>query len=272
MSSISDLPPDELLRYAQAMGLDVRAKTPHGELLRLVRERQDLLDSLDYSVLVELIKWTRRAVHENAGKEELAREIAESKKMTFDGLSHNALYALARLRNVAAAPQEPDAEIVRKLLKREKWMDKFRRKRNTWLGGMIGKYVFGTESPVESTGEYQFLPADQRGPTLKEEIEERGLIGGLTGRIRGAADDYVKEKLDEIERRIDRKLDEIDRRLGEWRDRELVNRLRIFKLTLLATVIVALISLLYNLVNRVVGGSAAPEPPAVKQTVPESTK
>src|SRR5581483_5614512 len=114
-------------------------------------------------------------------------------------------------------------------------------KRNTWLGGIIGRYVLGPQADVEPSEEYKFLPPDKRAPTLRDEIEERGLIGGLTGRLRGAADDYVREKLDEIERRIDRKLDEIDRRLSEWRDRELTNRLRIMKITLVASVIVALI-------------------------------
>jgi len=252
--SIADLPPDQLVRYGQALGLDVSEKTPEGELLRLIRERQELLDSIDFGVLTELIKWTRRAVHENASKEELAREIAESKKMTFDGLSQPALYALVRLRGNEAAPDATPEALTDILFHQEPWMDRFRRKRNTWLGGLIGKYVLGSQpgdAPgAEPSADYQFLPAEKHAASLREDIEDRGLIGGLTGRLRGAADDYIREKLDEIEKRIDRKLDEIDKRLGEWRDREIVNRLRIMKITLVASVIVAVISLVYNGVSR----------------------
>ncbi len=50
-------------------------------------------------------------------------------------------------------------------------------------------------------------------------------------------------------RAFDRKLDEIDRRLGEWRDKEIANRIRILKITLWATVIVGLASLLYSWVK-----------------------
>jgi hypothetical protein len=259
--ALSDLPRDELLRYAQALGLHVAEKTPDGELLRLVRERQELLDSLDRGVLVELIKWTRRAVHENASKEELAREIAQSRKMTFDGLSQPALYALARLRSVECPPTEDADALSRRLRKAESWGEMFRRKRNAWLGGLIGRYVLGQSEPAETDQEYKFLPPDQRPPTFQEEVEDRGLIGSLTGRIKGAADDYVREKLDEIEKRIDRKLDEIDRRLSEWRDRELVNRLRIIKITLAASVLVAMLSLGYHLFKNVLGGAGAGEAP-----------
>jgi hypothetical protein len=75
------------------------------------------------------------------------------------------------------------------------------------------------------------------------------LIGGLAGRIKREADVYLNQKLDEIEARIDRKLDEIDRRLAEWRDREIANRIRILKITLWASVIVAAVSLVYSYVK-----------------------
>ena len=70
-----------------------------------------------------------------------------------------------------------------------------------------------------------------------------GLFGGIASRVKKTADSYVNQKLDEIEARIDRKLDEIDRRLGEWRDKEIANRIRIMKITLWASVIVGAFSL-----------------------------
>src|SRR2546430_13668249 len=104
----------------------------------------------------------------------------------------------------------------------------------------------------EPADDYQFLPSQQAAPggagtassdrvataappppgTIKDEIEESGLLGGIAGRIKKSADAYVNQKLDEIESRIDRKLDEIDRRLAEWRDKEIANRIRILKITL----------------------------------------
>jgi len=41
-------------------------------------------------------------------------------------------------------------------------------------------------------------------------------------------------------------LDEINRRLAEWRDKEIANRIRILKITLCASVIVAVVSLIYS--------------------------
>ncbi len=98
--------------------------------------------------------------------------------------------------------------------------------------------------------EYRFLPEEDERRGLRERIENVGVVGGIARTLRGAADDYVAEKLDEIERRIDRKLEEIDRRLCEWRDREVSNRLRIVRITLIGTVIVAALSLGYEYAKR----------------------
>ena len=85
--------------------------------------------------------------------------------------------------------------------------------------------------------------------TIKEAIEEGGLIGGITDRLKKSADGYINEKLDEIEARIDRKLDEIDRRLAEWRDKEVANRLRILKVSLWATVAVGTATLIISYIR-----------------------
>jgi hypothetical protein len=85
-----------------------------------------------------------------------------------------------------------------------------------------------------------------RSTTVQDEIEDSGVIGGITSRIKKSADSYLNQKLDDIEARIDRKLDEIDRRLAEWRDKEIANRIRILKITLWVTVTVAACSLVYT--------------------------
>src|SRR5207253_9662788 len=125
----------------------------------------------------------------------------------------------------------------------------------------------------EKSSDYQFLPpqdADAEAPkvapprpaTIKEEIEESGLFGGIAGRIKKTADAYINQKLDEIEARIDRKLDEIDRRLGEWRDKEIANRIRILKITLWASVIVAAVSLIYSYVKVYIYPTTEQQQPA----------
>ena len=92
-------------------------------------------------------------------------------------------------------------------------------------------------------------PGGARPASIKQDIEESGLLGGITNRIKKSADSYVNQKLDEIEARIDRKLDEIDRRLAEWRDKEVANRIRILKITLWASDIVAVCSLIYTYID-----------------------
>ena len=121
-----------------------------------------------------------------------------------------------------------------------------------------GRLLVGEE---ESAADYQFLPPQQAGSvgdtvapgqrtaTIKDDIEESGLFGGIASRVKKTADSYINQKLDEIEARIDRKLDEIDRRLAEWRDKEIANRIRILKITLWASVIVAVCSLLYTYID-----------------------
>jgi hypothetical protein len=92
----------------------------------------------------------------------------------------------------------------------------------------------------------------------QEEVGRRiGMLHTVTQQLRGAADQYLAAKLDEIEARVDRKLEEIRRQiddkivelhdqLADMRDKELRHRLRLLKITLIFTVLVALLSLGYH--------------------------
>src|SRR5208337_3956754 len=115
------------------------------------------------------------------------------------------------------------------------------------LGKLVSGIVGGNPTPV--SGDADAPPEAKTQPSIRDEIEEIGLWGGIANRIRRTADDYLHQKMDEIETRIDRKLVEIDRHLSEWRDKEIANRLRIIKITLWASVIVAMISLVYEWVK-----------------------
>lgn len=242
--AISELPLDELIVYGKQLGLELDPKMGQGELLRRVRERQELLVELEKEALLDIVVWARRPVRQSASKEQLAKEIASIRKMDFQGLTDRGVLALARLREVPVDRHAPRAELEKALRLSEPVWDLVRRKRREMVGSLISKMLDG--GGAQEGEEYKFLPEDKNVPSLRDQIAEEGVMGGIARRIRGAADDYVREKLDEIELRIDRKLDEIDKRLGEWRDREIANRLKIIKITLVASVIVAVLSLAYD--------------------------
>jgi hypothetical protein len=255
---LSEIPKDELEALAEDFGLDPTRFKTRQHLVLAIHERRQLIASMDREAMLDVVRWGRRPVTINASKERIAQEIARIRSMKFSGLSQRGLIVLAQLRDVSVQGDEPVPILIRKLKRQEGFFTKLNRKRRAALGSLVSK-VIGED---EAEKEYQFLPAPQQpsGPStgsappprpssIKEDIEESGLLGGLTNRIKKTADGYVNQKLDEIESRIDRKLDEIDRRLAEWRDKEIANRIRILKITLWASVIVGAFSLIYSYVK-----------------------
>ena len=262
---LADMPSDQLRAYAGELGMDVPKRIARADLLRSVRARRELLVDLDHRALLDIVKWARQPVRRSDGKEQLARVIAGIDRMDFEGLSREGLVALARLRGVPVTVDLSDEDVIARLTKAEGMMHFLRRKRRRLIGWAAERIVEGGHE--EADPDYQFLPEDptSRGPRLRDEMEHRGVVAGLAGKLRGAADDYIAEKLDEIEHRIDEKLDEIDARLGEWRDREVTNRLRIIKITIAASVVVALLSLGYKYAGSRVDPDAPASRPAGKQ-------
>lgn len=249
--ALSELPADELIHYGQDLGLELDEKMSQGELLRLIRQRQELLVGLERDAMLDIVIWARRPVRASASKEDLAKEIASIKKMDFTDLSLRGLVTFARLRGLTAGESEPRETIEQRIRDHEPFWDRVRRKRRRAVGSLISRVVNG---PPEEADEYRFLPENGQTGTLKKQIEDEGVVGGIARKLRGAADEYVRVKLDEIEARIDSKLDEIDQRLAEWRDREIANRLRIIKITLVASILVALLSLGYSYIKPLVTG------------------
>jgi hypothetical protein len=254
---LADLPRGELEHLAEEYGLDPHDyKTPQ-HLIAALHERRQLIAGMDREAMLDVIRWGRRPLPVNATNELIAQQIAKIKLMRFTGLSHRGLVILAQMRGLHVTTEDPVPNIIRRLKKQEGLFAKLNRKRRAVIGGWISNMI--GESGGEQ--EYQFLPADDgptakaappdpaRGGTIKEEIEESGVLSGLTNRIKKTADSYLNQKLDEIEARIDRKLDEIDRRLAEWRDKEIANRIRILKITLWASVVVGAFSLIYAYVK-----------------------
>lgn len=262
--SIENLPHEELLHYGKDLGLELEDNLTSSELFRRVQQRCELLNELDREALLDVIKWSRRPVRKSADKVELAREIARIHQTNYDSLSRRGLVTLARLRDISADETEGAEDLIDKLRKQEGFWKRFHRKRRRWIGSWLASMIDGGTSEPESD-EYQFLPDDVSAESeaakssLKRQIEDYGVVGGIASRLRGAADDYIKIKLDEIEERIDTKLNQIDQRLAEWRDREVANRLKILRITLAFTVLVAIMSLGYNYLKSQVTVEKAPE-------------
>ncbi len=107
-------------------------------------------------------------------------------------------------------------------------------------------------------------PSDEAASAASEQqaLSDSGykrvrVLHDMAEKLRGAADTYIAVKLDEIEARVDAKLDRVEERidhkivelheqLRQMRDRELRHRLRLLKITLVFTVLVALLSLGYK--------------------------
>lgn len=252
---LSELPRDELEHLAEEFGLDPRDYKDRQQIVSAIHDRRQLIASFDRDAMLDVVRWGRRPVTASATPEQIAQEIARCRSMRFGGLSHRGLLVLAAMRGVPASDADPVPAIIRRLKRKEGVFQKLNRKRRAFIGGLVANMIGETESAAD----YQFLPdphappgaAPKRTATLKEDIEESGVIGGITNRLKKSADTYLNQKLDEIEARIDRKLDEIDRRLAEWRDKEIANRIRILKITLWASVIVAICSLFYTYVKVV---------------------
>ncbi len=257
---LSELPKDELEHLAEDLGLDPTEFKSRQHIVAAIHERRQVIVSMDRDAMLDVVRWGRRPVPINATKEQLAAEIARLRAMKFDGLSHRGLVVLAVMRGVPMRGDESVPLVVRRLKKQEGLFSRLNRKRRAWIGGIVSSMI-GEDEPA---ADYQFLPPQQSGgagagadtvtpsqraASIKDDIEESGLFGGIASRVKKTADSYINQKLDEIEGRIDRKLDEIDRRLAEWRDKEIANRIRILKITLWASVIVAVVSLIYSYVK-----------------------
>lgn len=124
----------------------------------------------------------------------------------------------------------------------------------------LGKLI----DPSQTLDETAELPEPPTG-TEEQRNWRISMMHAAAERLRGAADSYIAAKLDEIEARVDAKLDhvearidtkivELHRQLREMRDRELRHRLRLLKITLIFTVVVALLSLGYKWLAKYLAG------------------
>ncbi len=261
-SQMADLPKDELEALAETFGIDPTCHRTRQALVAAIHDRRQMIAGLDREAMLDVVRWARRPVSISATREALAHEIALVRSMRFAGLSQRGLIVLARMRGLRVTDDEQVPILIKQLKKQEGVFTKLNRKRRALLGSIVSNMIGEDEET------YQYVPpgpgaaGQASGPSathppreasIKEDIEESGIFGGIAGRIKKSADQYLNRKLDEIESRIDRKLDEIDHRLAEWRDKEIANRIRILKITLWASVIVSLMSLIYLYLKQTFG-------------------
>lgn len=255
---LGDLPIEELRMIAEEFGVDGKSENNKPDLIAAIHKRRQLIASLDRAAMIDVVHWAGKTPPVGAANEQLAIEIVQCRSMRFTGLSDRGLLAIALLRGAGLDGVKSRDELIKALKHQEGLFSKLKRKTRGWVGkriqGIIGDETttapVGTPTPASPSNSGAPRPAEgPRQQALREEIEEAGFFGGIANRVKRQADSYVNQKLDEIEARIDRKLDEIDRRLAEWRDKEIANRIRILKITLWVSVVVAVISLIYSYVQ-----------------------
>jgi len=251
---LGDLAIDELEAVATEFGLEPGNFKDKAGLVKAIHERRHLIASLDRSAMQDALHWAGKSIAPGCSCEQMAIEIVHIRAMRFSGLSERGLVVLGLLRGCPIDGLESREDLVRALKRQEGFFAKMKRKTRGWMGKRMERMMGDpTTDMPPPTAEPRNKPTDQtagpRQQALREEIEESGFFGGIANRVKKQADTYVNQKLDEIEARIDRKLDEIDRRLAEWRDKEIANRIRILKITLWASVVVAAVSLIYSYVQ-----------------------
>lgn len=254
---LKDEPVEALAKVASDLGIDPKDYPDKAALVSAILDRRSLIGVLDREALVELVRWGGRDVPATATKEALAHEAVQIKSMRFGNLSLRALVVLAKLRGLDVAPDATRDDVLGLLKSKEGFWQKLNRKRRAFVGSMVSKMIggdlLGTQTPdVDTSAPAASNAASTSRSTapaerpIEHEIEEAGLLAGLTSRVKRTADQYLNQKLDEIEARIDRKLDEIDRKLGQWRDKEIANRIRILKISLWATIAIGGATLLIS--------------------------
>lgn len=191
--------------------------------------------------LLDLAEWAQVDV---AGDEPdgviVARVLAADAK-PLETLSLRGLRLLAALSGLRRVEHDSRRTLLRRIRRARGWRASLRTHRRRIMGSVLSRLLHGETDEPRAQDE---LRANRE--RVKQRIQDAGVVGGLTGELRGAADTYIADKLDEIELRINRKLDEIDLRLRAWRDREVAVRLKLLKMTLVVSILVALISLGYD--------------------------
>ena len=248
----ADLSEGALRAEARALGLSFDENATRVSLEKALEARVALVESLDRQALLDLAVWSGV---EDAGHQTnllLVREALLHPLNRLNEVPIGAMRVLLRLRDIEAPAGASHEELKKRLRRAEGFWPSVRRRRRKLMGSLLSR-MLETEAPPSRPSTdppEEPRPATPQRAKLKRGIQNRGVVSGIATSLRGAADGYIAEKLDEIEERIDQKLEQIDQRMAQWRDREVSNRLRILKITLIFSILVALVSLGYDYLRK----------------------
>ncbi len=191
-----------LIRQANRLGMVIREGWSDEELTKRLALRREQIESLDWGGLMDIMTWAKHPVPTRPNKLAVAQIILAHNRGHYQGLSHKGLVSLAILRNVKIKNKDSARKIMSRLRRSEGIWGYVLRKRDKWVGSVLSNLVDAEpqiKGPDGSANQLEDL-------TLQEHIEQKGLIEGLGSGLRGAADGYIGEKMQEIEDRIDYKL------------------------------------------------------------------
>ena len=227
----------ELRGIAEDLGFDVGRKESRSDVISRIRARRLVIDEVSREEFARILRWAGEEVKDFHAKDLLVRRFYRVNFRRTEGLSPEDLRIVGRLRGLEFDEDTPTEEIAASIeASAKRWTDVLKR-----AGGRVVGYI---AKKVAGADDDEMAP-----PEDEQKVVSASLRKGFKAALRFSMDDYIAEKLDEIESRIDRKLDDLDRKMDDWRTREVRHRLRIIKYTIIATVIVAVISIIYKLVT-----------------------
>ncbi len=92
-------------------------------------------------------------------------------------------------------------ELIEKLKKRLGFWQRFHRKRRSVVGSWLSRIIEGEASAPQTDPSGSIQTTSQcdatsheagTKPTLRKQIEDLGVVGGIANRLRATADDYIK--------------------------------------------------------------------------------
>ena len=238
---LEELSNSELRAAAEDIGLAPSRRETRTSLIERIRRRRAVIDAISREELARILRWAHVEVQDFNVKDVLVSRFYHVGFRKTDGLTLEDLRIVARMHEVPFEDSTSHGELAGLVQKQSgRWSEVFKRAGSRMVG-FLARRIIGPDTEAEET-------VDGGEPT--EGRVANSLKRGAKAALKFAVDDYVRDKLDEIEARIDHKLDDIDRKMNEWRTREIRHRLRILKITIVATVIVAAISLVYTLIKK----------------------
>ncbi|HUW55106.1 MAG TPA: hypothetical protein VMZ92_00575 [Planctomycetota bacterium] len=235
--TLEELSDVELRGVAEDIGFEVGRKESRTDVIARIRERRRVINEVSREEFARILRWAGEEVKDFHAKDLLVRRFYRVNFRRTEGLSEDDLRIVARLHGLEFTDDTPPEEIAQKVEATAKRWTNVLKRASGRVVGYIAKKVAGADDD------------EMTPPEEEEKAVSASLRKGFKAALRFSMDDYIKEKLDEIEARIDRKLDELDRKMDDWRTREVRHRLRIIKYTIIATVVVAVISILYKLLS-----------------------